>query len=376
MSSKLFQVAEAFGVTQDGLMSGVGPMARRRLADASPRKLAEMARAAELLGQAWGGSELANLLVHEAFSTSDLFKSAAGDVLDREMLAQYQEMPTQWGKFSTRTTVKNFKKKYLRELAGGRTRLELVPELTGYPSADYSVSERSIQVSKYGRQFGYSFEARINDELDELQQVPGNFAIAARMTEDYLTLSQLANVTTGAPNTSFFTAGNGNIGTGALTQTNLQTAITTVSTKKDAEGNLLYPGPLQLVVGPALSFTAERVLNQTEIRVTSGSNQTLEPNPLNGKIKLTVLDNLPGSAWFVLPVPTAPRPAFYTAFLTGWETPDIRYKSDQGTSQGGGDLGPDAGSFDNDSVRWRVRHIAGAAQGDPKFTWASDGLGT
>ncbi len=89
-----------------------------------------------------------------------------------------------------------------------------------------------------------------------------------------------------------------------------------------------------------------------------------------------MLDNLPGAAWFVLPVPTAPRPAFYTAFLTGWETPDIRYKSDQGRSQGGGDLGPDAGSFDNDSVRWRVRHIAGAAQGDPKFTWASDGLGT
>lgn len=375
MSSTLFQVAEAFGVSKDGLMSGVGPVARRRMADANPRKLAEMARAAQMLGHAWGGSELANLLVHEAFSTSDLFKSAAGDVLDREMLAQYQEMPTQWGKFSTRTTVKNFKKKYLRELAGGRTRLDLVPEHTGYPSADYSVTERSIQVAKYGRQFGYSFEARINDELDELQQVPGNFAIAARMTEDYLSLQQLANVTTGAPNTGFFNAGNGNLGTGALTQDRLQTAITTVSTKKDAEGNLLYPGPLQLVVGPSLSFTAERILNQTTIRVTSGSNQTEEPNPLKGKIQLTVLDNLPGTAWYVLPVPTAPRPAFYTAFLTGWETPDIRYKSDQGSSQGGGDLGPDAGSFDNDSVRWRVRHIAGAAQGDPKFTYASDGIG-
>lgn len=375
MSSTLFQVAENFGVTQDGLMSGVGPTARRRQADTNPRKLSEMAQAAQLMGQAWGGSELANLLVHEAFSTSDLFKSAAGDVLDREMLAQYQEMPTQWGKFSTRTTVRNFKKKYLRELAGGRTRLELVPELTGYPAADYTVSERSIQVSKYGRQFGYSFEARINDELDELQQVPGNFAVAARMTEDYLALSQLANVTTGAPNTAFFTAGNGNIGAGVLTQDRLQTAITTVSTKKDAEGNLLYPGPLQLVVGPALSFTAERILNQTEIRITSGANQTVEPNPLRGRITLTVLDNLPGSAWFVIPMPTAPRPAFYTAFLTGWETPDIRYKSDQGAAQGGGALGPDAGSFDNDSVRWRVRHIVGAAQGDPKFTYASDGIG-
>ena len=372
----LFQIAESFGINQDGMMAGTGPVARRRATRQNPRKLAEMHNAATMLGNAWGGSQLANLLVHEAFSTSDLFKSATGEVLDVEMLGQYEAMQTQWSKFSARTTVRNFKKKLLRELAGGRTRLELVPELTGYPSADYTVAERTIQVAKYGRRFGYSFEAQINDELDELQQVPGNFAVAARLTEDYLALQQLANPVTGAPNTSFFTAGNGNIGTGALTQTNLQAAITTVSTKKDSEGNLLMPGPLMLVTGPGLAFTAERLLNQTEIRVVSGSQTTIEPNPLRGKVRLTVLDNLPGSAWFVLPLPTAPRPAFYTAFLTGWETPDIRYRSDQGQSQGGGDLGPDSGSFDNDSVQWRVRHIVGAAQGDPKFTWASDGLGT
>jgi hypothetical protein len=376
MSANLFQIAESFGINQDGMMAGTGPTARRRAARQDKRRLAEMGRAATLLGNAWGGSQLANLLVHEALSTSDLFKSATGEVLDVEMLEQYQEMPTQWSKFSTRTTVRNFRKKLLRELAGGRTKLELVPELTGYPSSDYTVTERTIQVSKYGRRFGYSFEAQINDELDELQQVPGNFATAARLTEDYLALSQLANPVTGAPNTTFFSVGNGNLGTGALTQTNLQAAITTVSTKKDADGNLLYPGPLMLVTGPGLAFTAERLLNQTEIRVVSGSQTTIEPNPLRGKLQQVTLDNLPGTAWFVIPAPNAPRPAFYTAFLTGWETPDIRYRNDQGRAQGGGDVGPDSGSFDNDSVQWRVRHIVGAAQGDPTFTWASDGLGT
>lgn len=374
MTSTLIKVAESFGITEAGLMLGTGPAARR--ASRTPRQLTEMVKAGQLLGAAWQGSPYANLMVHEALSTSDLFKSAAGDILDREMLRQYQAMPQQWSKFSTRTTVKDFRKKYLRELSGGRKRFERVPELTEYPSADYSVAERTIQVGKYGRRFGYSFEAQINDELDELQQVPGEFANSATLTEDHVSLQQLANVTTGAPNTTFFTAGNGNIGTGALTQTNLQAAITTVSTKKDSEGNLLYPGPLQLVVGPALSFTAERVLNQVELRITSGSQQTIEPNPLNGKITLTVLDNLPGSAWFVLPLPSAPRPAFYTAFLRGWETPDLRYKADQGRRVGGGELGPEEGDFDVDGVYWRARHIVGAAPGDPKFTWASDGLGT
>lgn len=367
----LMRIAESFGVTEAGLMAGQSPTARRK----NQRNLSTAAEALQLLQQAWSGNRMASLAVHEALSTSDLFKSAAGDVLDRALLAQYEAMPTQWGKFATRTTVKDFKKKYLRELQGARARFERVPELTEYPSADYSVSERTIQVGKFGRRFGYSFEANINDELGELQAVPNEFATGARLTEDYEALKQLVNPATGAPNTSFFTAPRGNLGTGALTQANLQTAITTVSTKRDTTGNLLSPGPLQLVVGPALQFTAQRVLDQTELRTTNGNVVTAEPNPLRGKITLTVMENLPGAAWFVLPLPSAPRPAFYVAFLTGYETPDLRYKNDQGTRVGGGAIGPDEGNFDVDAVYWRARHIVGSAQGDPLFTYASDGLG-
>lgn len=371
--SSILQVAESFGLTGAGLMTGTGPTARRR----NQRNLTEAANALQLLKGAWEGNRMASIAVHEALSTSDLFRSAAGDVFDRSMLAQYQAMPTQWTKFASRTLVRDFRPKYLRELSGARTRLERVPELSEYPSADYQVAERTIKVGKFGRRFGYSFEAVINDRLEELKQVPGEFANAARLTEDYLALQQIANPTTGAPNTAFFTAANGNIGTGALTQPNLQAAITTVSTKKDREGNLLYPGPLQLVVGPALRFTAQRLLDQSELRVTSaaGTVQTIEPNPLRGAVTLTVLDNLPGTAWFVLPLPGAPRPAFYVAFLTGYETPDLRYNAEQGSRPGGGAIAPEEGDFDVDAVYWRVRHIVGAAVGDPMFTYASDGLG-
>jgi hypothetical protein len=366
----ILQIAEAFGVTEAGLVGGQGPTARRRRTN-----LAEADRARQLLSAAWAGNRIASSVVHEALSTSDLFKSAAGDVLDRAMLAQYEAMPTQWTKFASRTTLRDFRKKYLRELAGARSRFERVPELSEYPAADYSVSERFISVGKFGRMFGYSFEAAINDQLEELRQVPGEFANSARLTEDYEALKQLVTPSTGAPNTAFFNAGNGNIGTGVLTQDRLQTAITTVSTKRDSAGNLLTPGQLQLVVGPALQFTAQRILDQTVIRVTNGSVQTEEPNPLRGKITLTVLENLPGTAWFVLPLPSAPRPAFYVGFLTGWETPDLRYKNDQGQRAGGGSIAPEEGSFDVDAVYWRARHIVGAAQGDPMFTYASDGIG-
>ncbi|NUR90845.1 MAG: hypothetical protein HOY71_42790, partial [Nonomuraea sp.] len=66
MTNTLLRLAESFGVTEAGLMAGVGPAARRR--NVNPR----LVEAAQLLGSAWQGSPYANLMVHEAFSTSDL----------------------------------------------------------------------------------------------------------------------------------------------------------------------------------------------------------------------------------------------------------------------------------------------------------------
>src|SRR5690606_34950411 len=175
-----------------------------------------------------------------------------------------------------------------------------VPEKTNYPIADSSMDERTIAVEKFGEQYGYTFEARLNDEYGELQQIPNGWAVNARYTEDDNALAQLASPTTGAPNPAFFNVGNANLGTGALTSENLMTAITAVSTKRDSQGRIRRPGPLQLVVGPALQMTAERILNVAEWRRTDADGTTfLEPNPVRGRLTLEVMENLPGAAWFV-----------------------------------------------------------------------------
>lgn len=368
-------IGESFGLSADLTMVGEGPVARRQRVLKDPRMRGVILEAKQLLEAAWSGDRAAMLRVNEAITTSDLFKSAAGEVLDRELLAQYEDIETQWTKFAARTSLKDFKPKQLVELSRNRHGLRRVPEHSNYPEASTSANERSIAVAKFGEQYGYSLEARINDDIGELQQVPAGWATQARYTEDDEALTQLANPLTGAPNTSFFNVGNGNLGTGLLSPDTLQAAITAVSTKRDKDGRLLRPGALQLVVGPALQFTAERVMNTTEIEVTlDDGSRAKQSNPFRGKVQLTVLANLPGTAWFVIPLPTAPRPAFYVGFLRGYETPDMRYKKDQGAALGGGDLGADAGSFDDDTIWYRVRHITGAAQGDPMFTYASDGL--
>lgn len=364
MSNHIKALAEQFGIADLHT-----PLRRIGLSES------EIDDTARLLSLAWNGNDRARIAVNEALTTSDLFVSASGEVFDRALMAEYDRMPVQWTKVSSRTTVNDFRPKKLVDLLGGRGTLAKVPEHTNYPEASTSSAEIEIFVEKYGEQYGYTFEARKNDRLNELQRIPSGFAAKARATEDSATLAALASPLTGAPNTAFFKPANKNIYTGALTADNVQAAITAASTQRDSDGNLLYPGALQVIVGPALRFTAARIFGAQQIRTTTGGVEVVESNPLAGQ-GWTVMDNLPGTAWFLMPVPTAPRPALFTAFLVGEEQPDLRVKKDQGASLGGGDLPADAGSFDDDTIYFRVRHITGGATGDPKFALASDGTGT
>jgi hypothetical protein len=356
MTSTLINVAETFGLTDDQTLAGVSPVARRQY---SPRRAQAILEAATLWKRVFDGDIRAAVQVREALSTSDLFVSATGDVLDRELLQQYTALTAEWAGFATRTLVRNFKPKKLVDILGGRSGLSLVPELTAYPGAQYDTREYSIAVAKFGRQFGFSWEAMVNDDLDELMQIPNAFSQAAAITEDNAALAIIPNTTAVAA---------------ALTEATLQTAIETIKQRRDQEGNLVPSGPLILVVGPAQEFNARRILNATEIRDVVGSRTVVRPNDLKGAVELVVLSRLPGLAWFVLPKPNqGDRPAVAVAFLRGFETPDIRQKSNAGNRLGGGAVDPGDGDFDDDSVRYRVRHVTGAAQVDPLHTYA--GLG-
>jgi hypothetical protein len=72
---------------------------------------------------------------------------------------------------------------------------------------------------------------------------------------------------------------------------------------------------------------------------------------------------------------TAIRAPFWFARVRGYEQPDFRYKADQGRAIGGGDIVVNDGSFDDDTIWYRGRHIMGVAHGDPTLTYGSDNSG-
>lgn len=368
-------MSEAFGLSEDGTVVGESPRARRQAVRDNPRRRQAAMEARRMLEAAWAGDKRATMLVNEAITTSDLFRDAVGQVMDVEMVQAYQTVTPQWDRIAKRTTVRNFKAKTLRSLVGTSYSLPRVPEHTPYPVAPgIGREDATIKVGKFGERYGYTLEARLADDIDELQETPRQWADIARRTEDDAVLELLANPITGAPNTAVFTAGK--LGTGRLDPTNLKAALDKAVVQRDASGRLLVAPAMQLVVGPALQFTAQALLDATEHEVIlSDGTKVRQPNPFRGRVTLTIMPNLPGTAWFLLPVPTAPRPAFYAGFLAGYETPDLRQKADQGQAPGGGAIGAEQGSFDDDTIWFRCRHIVGAAKGDTTFAYASDGQG-
>lgn len=376
--SSIIQLAESFDLTEDGALKGSTNSAHRSLNPARAKALAE---AGELWKKAWGGDKYAALVVNEALSTSDLFKSATGDLLDRVLLAAYNEQPKVWDKFATKVNVRNFKPKNMVDIMGGRSRLDLVPELTEYPSADTASKEYSIAAKKFGRRFGYSWEAGVNDDIDELRRIPDAFASAARITEEYAAIEAITVPVTGAPLPAFFKAyaadasyaAFDNSSTAALTGDALTTALTAIAQRKDAQGNIVPMPRLVLMVGPALQFVASRILAAATIRTTNGSKTTEEPNYLKGAVDLVVNPYLAGTSWFLLPAPSTARPAVGVAFLTGYETPDLRIQANTGNRVGGGAIAPTEGDFDVDAVYYRVRHVVGGANIDPIATYGSTG---
>jgi hypothetical protein len=364
-----------------------GPNYRKRLMEAY-----------RLFNAAMSGNQYAMLDLKEAFSTSD-FPLLFADVLSRELLPEYQAAPTIWTSFARRTVVRDFRPHTLSDLFGGQGILERVPELGPYPAKKVEEAEYKLRVRKHGSRFALSWEALVNDDLGGLRGLPNRMAVSARRSEDYHATAQLVGAT--GPLTAFWkaytappaqgtfnnTATAANMGTALGANPQLSTdsvakALEVIQTRRDIDNAPVIIDGFVLMVPPALELAANKILGANELRFTDPEgNVIIVGNFLNGRVTLVVNPWLPvidqsanaATTWYVLPTPSSPRPALAVGFLRGNETPDLRMKSSDSERVGGGDVPPEEGSFDNDDVQYRVRHVFGGATVDPMSTLVSNG---
>lgn len=330
--------------------------------------------------------------LQESQTTSD-FPKALAVANNIRLLAAYKEIMPVWSGYATKEIVSDFKDQKWVDVMGGQGELDLVAEGAPYPRTALAETDGSFRVAKYGKSMGLTFEMIKNDQIRAFASAPQRLANAARRKEDQLATMQLTDGN--GPNATLFgsAAAKGALGaTGTtivtsnppLSETSLGTALTEIGVRVDYDGNPVILVGAVLVVPPQLKTTADRIVSATEYREVVSGNTIVRSNPYAGVVRVVVnpyLNTLDvgsnkATNWFVLPDPnTADKPAIVVAFLAGHETPDLRQQNNQGTRVGGGSIAAEEGSFEFDSIDYRVRHIVGTGSVDANQCAYSEGDG-
>jgi len=364
------------------LFNGEGSGMRRHSLHKHPMYPKMLAEAAKFVADVVKGRKTMRHL-QEAMTTSD-FPYLFGDILDRQVLAAYQEAPSTWSNYAKRTTVRDFRTVKRYGVHGADQVLSVVPEQKEYPASKIDEdTPYSYAVSKYGRRLAFSFETVTNDDLEALTDGPQRLGRAARRTEQKFVTSLYVDAN--GPHASFYTVGNLNIITGnpVLSLAALQTGMEQLSKKVDADGEPIVIETVELVVPPALEVTALNYLNALQIEMTekggTSARKLVSQNWMKTRFRLNLDYYIPivassantHTSWFLFANPDNGRPAMEVGFLRGYEEPQVFMKAPNATRVGGG--GADDFDFDTDSREYKVRHILGGTRMDPKMTVGSNG---
>ena len=352
----------------------------------------QLIEATKVMEKVYSGSRRGMTMFLEAMTTSD-FPLLFGDILDRQLLANYMETPSVFRNYTKISQVSDFRTVKRFAVSGGEDVLSVVNEQQEYPEASLGEAVYSYAVKKYGRRMPFSWESMVNDDLNALKDVPARFGKAARRSEQKFATSLY--VGTAGPDATLYSVGNANIVTSnpVLSIAALQTAFSVLAAQTDSDGEPIAIDMMHLVVPPALEVTASNILNAIQVRLTtnggidttdaSAKQELVAANWMRNRVQLSVDYYIPNVAdtngstsWFLFADPNNGRPALEMGFLAGHLTPEIFIKSPNAQRVGGGEADAMGGDFDTDSIQYKVRHVYGGTQMDPKMTVASNGTGS
>ena len=352
---------------------------------------AQVAGAIELLTNAKGvPAHRHRYLLQEAITTTD-FPDLFGYILERDILARYKAAIVDWRTYCPVGRMPNFNTGRMHKVQGNDTRMEKVVEKGEYLVAPMSDSYYSRQVYKYGRQFDISWEALINDAMDAMADMPQRFADAAIRTEAYAVTSLYAAVA--GPNGGLFGAPIADVdgqnvtnqGVLPLTINNLEATLSLMAAQTDVNGETIAVRGIHLVVPTPLEFTARQILTSATKMWTESAGGGAVPYPTTNVLSqvglqlhvdpyLQVVDQsgTNDTTWYLFADPAQGK-AMQMDFLTGHEAPEIVMKASDKVTPSGAPLSAFSGDFATDNVFYRVRHVLGGTQLDPRFAYAQVG---
>lgn len=271
-------------------------------------------------------------VVERALHTTSDFPLILGDTVGRVLRQSYQAAPSAIRPLARRATAPDFRARHSLTLTGG-LRLERVNEHGEFKSGTMFESGESYRVETFGRVFGLTRQAIVNDNLGAFNDVPRIMGVAAANFEsDFLAdlLNRNPALADGRP---VFHADHRNVPVagGPITLAALSAARIAMRRQTNEAGDLVGALPRFLVVAPEQETAAEQAV--AEIAAADPANV----NPFTTLV-VVVEPRLATGAWFLVADPVL-MPCLEYAYLEGEEGPQI-------ISQAG---------FEVDGVRFRVR---------------------
>lgn len=340
--------------------------------------LTRVKAAVRIVREAVHGGYAAKARLEEAFTTSD-FPLLFNRAVNIQVASTFKEKPAEWKAIADSLTTPNLLEAELVDMSG-LDDYDDMNQAEEFKGKTLRTTGIKYHTRKTGLAVGFTYEDFLNGEFEKLLNIGPRLTQAARNTEDKKVFGALFNPDGSGLNTQFFKdqAAPTNL---PLTAENLEAAVSALALREDFNGNLIDTSRLVLVVHPAAKIAAERLVNAPEWEVTVGNRKTREANPFRGMITVVAprsvaklnKDAKAATTWILLPAPGSSTPALAHVGLAGHETPDLRWKNDQGISLGGGALGATAGSFKDDTVWFRGSHYTNGALLHSTSVYASTG---
>ncbi|UAV84836.1 putative major capsid protein [Glutamicibacter phage BIM BV-113] len=346
---------------------------------AAPTEEERVFEAAKLFGEGRNPANFSrqNTLM-EAFTTSD-FPKLLGAAFEKEAMGAQKDAVKEYDLFAFQKNLSDFRPKKMVDLFGNEY-FEDVAQGEEYKGDKLAETDVEIKTGKTGKTFGLTWELQLSRDFSDLADFPKVLGNAAVNTENRKIYEVLVGST--GLKTSFF----GTVDTKPLTSENMIAAIETMSLTENHRKELVDLSSIVLVVGPGLAMRARQILNAEKIirKVDDGAGnvtETEETNPFRGLVQLQVsrefvnLNNAAtkNTSWALLPGKATANPAVVKTGLIGHENVDIRVKRDQGERVGGGAVPVNDGSFNDDTIWFRGRHVTGGAKGFTVAVYGSKG---
>ena len=283
-----------------------------------------------------------------------------GDSMNKSLLAAYFEYPVQWPKFCKKEMHNNF-----QEITRVRlSELDTLAQIGSggeYTYASVGEEAEKYTLAKFGKIFGLSMEQMINDNLHAFSQVPRKLGLTARRIEDVLAFGVITLNAAMSDNVALFHADHGNLAAGAVISTTTLNAAKLAFRKQigksEDSGTSAYLNlvPAILIVPPELEGTAEMMLSS---EYDPADEYHKKANIWQGKLELCVHPILSATSLTAWHLTTTPgHGGIEMCFLNGAQIPHLERE-----------LG-----FENDTLRWKVRHICAAKAIDYRALYRDPG---